>query len=93
MDEIFRKKISSLIDEALIPHGIKSPPLDRKILDYQNELDFLYGQKAGFIEGLIIGYYIAKHGHVPKDDELSEMTKLVESRIIEIKKSISDMEI
>ena len=41
--------------------------------------------------GLILGYYIAKYGKVPTEDELLEMRKMVELRKDEIKKSFADI--
>jgi len=41
--------------------------------------------------GIILGYYIAKYGKLPVDEDLTEMTKLVELRKEEIKKSFSDI--
>lgn len=92
LEETFREKIESLIDETLIPHGISTPELKKTIWDYHYDDDFRYGEKAGMIIGLILGYYIAKYGKVPPKDELSEMTKILESRKEEIKKSFSDFQ-
>ncbi len=93
LDNTFREKITSLIDETLIPHGISSPEFEKKIWDYHYDDDFKYGQKAGLVMGLILGYYIAKYGKVPTEDELLEMVKMVELRKDEIKKSFADIHI
>ncbi len=60
LNNTFRGKITSLIDETLIPHGISNPEFSKKIWDYHYDDDFKYGQKAGLAMGLILGYYIAK---------------------------------
>ncbi len=91
LENTFHEKITSLIDETLIPHGISSPEFDKKIWDYHYDDDFKYGQKAGLVMGLILGYYIAKYGKVPTEDELLEMRKMVELRKEEIKKSFADI--
>ena len=91
LDNTFHEKITSLIDETLIPHGISSPEFDKKIWDYHYDDDFKYGHKAGVVMGIILGYYIAKFGKLPVEEDLTEMTKLVELRKEEIKKSFSDI--
>ena len=92
LEEEFRKKMDSLIDEALIPHGIRCAHLDKHIWNYHYALDFLSGQKAGFVHGLIVGYYISKYGKTPTAEELDEMTAMIEARANEIKQTVSDLE-
>ena len=41
--------------------------------------------------GITLGYYIAKYGKLPVDEDLTEMTGMVESRRDEIKKSFADI--
>ncbi len=91
LDKEFQRKISSLIDECLIPHGIQTHELDKEFWNYRSDDDFKYGHKAGEILGISLGYYIAKYGKVPTDEDLTEITKIVESRKDEIKKSFSDI--
>jgi len=91
LDKEFHTKITSLIDECLIPHGIQTHELDKDFWKYLRDDDFKYGHKAGVVLGITLGYYIAKYGELPSDEDLTEMTKMVESRKDEIKKSFSDI--
>ncbi len=91
IDKEFRVKITSLIDECLIPHGIQTHECEKEFWNYRSDDDFKYGHKAGVVLGVALGYYIAKCGKVPTDEDLTEITKIVESRKEEIKKSFSDI--
>lgn len=91
LDKEFQRKITSLIDECLIPHGIQTHECERKFWNYNSNDDFKYGHKVGVILGITLGYYIAKYGKHPSDEDLTEMTEMVESRKEEIKKSFSDI--
>jgi len=91
LDKEFHVKITSLIDECLIPHGIQTPELNKEFWNYRSDDDFKFGHKAGVILGIILGYYIAKFGKVPSGEDLMEMTEMVESRRDEIKKSFADI--
>ncbi len=91
LDKKFHEKITSLIDECLIPHGIQTHDCGKEFWNYRSDDDFKYGHKAGERLGISLGYYIAKYGKVPTDEDLTEMTKIVESRKDEIKKSFSDI--
>lgn len=91
LENAFREKITSLIDEILKPGGITNPNLNKKVWDYFTDSDFKYGQKVGFIIGTIFGNYVAKYGKVPPEDELLEMITIVESYKDEIKKSFLDI--
>ncbi len=91
LDKELHVKITSLIDECLIPHGIQTPELNKEFWNYRSDDDFKFGHKAGVILGIILGYYIAKYGKVPSGEDLSEMTEMVESRRDEIKKSFADI--
>jgi len=91
LDKQFHVKITSLIDECLIPHGIQTLELNKEFWNYRSDDDFKFGHKAGIILGIILGYYIAKYGKVPSGEDLTEMTELVESRRDEIKKSFADI--
>ncbi len=92
LEEEFRKKMDSLIDEALIPHGIMCAHLDKDVWNYRYALDFLSGQKAGFVGGLVVGYYISLYGKSPTKEEMDEMTTMIEARADEIKRTVSDLE-
>jgi len=83
--------LKSLIDECLVPHGIKTYECDKKFWDYVSDDDFNYGHKAGEVMGITLGYYIAKYGKLPSDEDLTEMTKMVESRKEDIQKSFADI--
>ncbi|MCH8975132.1 MAG: hypothetical protein IH791_00990 [Thaumarchaeota archaeon] len=91
LDKEFQVKITSLIDECLIPHGIQTHECNKEFWNYRSDDDFKFGHKAGVILGIILGYYIAKYGKVPSGEDLSEMTEMVESRRDEIKKSFADI--
>ena len=91
LDKEFHVKITSLIDECLIPHGIQTHECNKEFWNYRSDDDFRFGHKAGVILGIILGYYIAKYGKVPSGEDLSEMTEMVESRRDEIKKSFADI--
>jgi len=90
LDEMYQKKISSLINNTLGSGEIASPELDHKIWGYENEDEFKHGHKAGFLFGLIIGDYMSTYSKYPPKDELLEIKKIVESRISEIKSSVLD---
>ncbi len=91
LDEMYQKKISSLIDKTLKSNEIVCPELDNKIWGYEHNDDFKHGHKAGFLFGLIIGDYMSTYSKFPPKDELFEIKKLVESRINEIKSSVLDL--
>jgi len=91
LDKEFHVKITSLIDECLIPHGIQTHECNKEFWNYRSDDDFRFGHKAGVILGIILGYYIAKYGKVPSGEDLTEMTEMVELRRDEIKKSFADI--
>ncbi len=91
LEKEFQDKIKSLIDECLIPHGIQTHECDKEHWKFNSEDDFKYGHKAGVVMGITLGYYIAKYGKLPTDEDLTEMTEMVEARRDEIKKSFSDI--
>jgi len=91
IDKEFRVKITSLIDECLIPHGIQTHDCGKEFWNYRSDDDFKYGHKAGVVMGVALGYYIAKFGKVPAEEDLTEITEMVEARKEEIKKSFSDI--
>jgi len=91
IDKEFRVKITSLIDECLIPHGIQTHDCGKEFWNYHHDDDFKYGHKAGVVLGVALGYYIAKFGKVPTEEDLTEITEMVETRKEEIKKSFSDI--
>jgi len=91
LDKEFQTKIMSLIDECLIPHGIKTHECEKDFWGFHSDDDFKYGHKAGVVMGITLGYYIAKYGKLPPAEDLKELTKMVESRKEDIKKSFSDL--
>jgi len=91
LDEEFKTKIGSLMDECLIPHGIQTHECEKEHWKFNSEDDFKYGHKAGVVMGIVLGYYIAKYGKLPADKDLTEMTEMVESRKDDIKKSFADI--
>ncbi len=91
LDKEFQVKIKSLIDECLIPHGIQTHECKKEFWNYSSEDDFKYGHKVGVVLGITLGYYIAKYGKVPSEEDLTEITEMVEARRDEIKKSFADI--
>jgi hypothetical protein len=91
LEKEFQEKIKSLIDECLEPHGIQTLDCEKEFWNYRSDDDFKYGHKAGVVIGIIIGYYIAKYGKRPGDEDMIEMNKMVELRKEDIKKSYSDI--
>jgi len=91
LDNEFKTKIGSLIDECLIPHGIQTHECEKEHWKFQSEDDFKYGHKAGLVMGITLGYYIAKYGKLPDNEDLTEMTHMVELRKDDIKKSFADI--
>jgi len=91
LEKEFKTKISSLIDECLIPHGIQAHECGQEHWKFRNEDDFKYGHKAGLLMGIALGYYIAKYGKLPDNEDLTEMTHMVELRKEDIKKSFADI--
>jgi len=91
LEKEFQVKINSLMDEFLTPHRIQTYECDKQLWNYRYDDDFKYGQKAGEIIGMILGYYIAKYNKCPSDEDMVEMNKMIESRKDDIKKSFSDI--
>ncbi len=90
IEEKFHEKITSLIHKTLKSNEISSPELKQKVWEYQNDDDFKYGHKAGFLIGLIIGDYMMTYERFPSSDELIEIRKIMESHLDEIKNSVLD---
>jgi len=90
LEEKFHDKITSLIHKTLKSNEISSPELKQKVWGYQNDDDFKYGHKAGFLIDLIIGDYMVTYERFPSSDELIEIRKILESHLDEIKASVLD---
>jgi len=90
LEEKFHDKITSLIHKTLKSNQISSPELKQKVWGYDNDDDFKYGHKAGFLIGLIIGGYMETYERFPSLDELIEIRKILESHLDEIKDSVLD---
>ncbi len=90
LDEMYQKKILSLINKTMKTDEISSPELDQKICGYENEDEFKHGHRAGFLFGLIIGDYMSTYNKFPPKDDLFEIKKILESRIDDIKSSVLD---
>jgi len=54
LDKEFQEKITSLIDECLIPHGIQTHECKKEFWNFRAEDDFKYGHKAGVIMGIAL---------------------------------------
>ncbi len=91
LEEKFHDKITSLIHKTLKSNEISSPELKQKVWEYQDDDDFKYGHKAGFLIGLIIGSYMDTYERFPSSDELIEIRKIIESHLDEIKGSTLDI--
>ncbi len=90
LDEMYQKKILSLINKTMKTDEISSPELDHQIWGYENEDEFKHGHRAGFLFGLIIGDYMSTYSKFPPKDELFEIKEILESHISEIKSSVLD---
>jgi len=66
-----------------------SPTLHKSIWKYEHDFDFVYGQKSGMILGMIFGYYLAKYGIEPPEEELLEIVEKIQINIENIKNSIN----
>ncbi len=85
-----REEIKVMIDEILKPHRISSPVLNKMIWKYEHDFDFRYGQKSGFITGMVSGYLIGKHEvTIIPEDEVREIAEMIQLRIDEIRNSVS----
>jgi len=91
LEEKFHDKITSLIHKTLKSNEISCPELEHKVWGYQDDDDFKYGHKAGFLLGLIIGDYMHTYERFPSSDELIEIRKIIESHLDEIKESTLDI--
>ena len=91
LEKEFKDKIKSLIDDCLVPHGIQTHECNKKFWNYISDDDFNYGHKVGEVMGIILGYYIAKYGKIPTDEDLMEMTEMIELHKEDIKKSFADI--
>ncbi len=91
LDEMYQKKILSLINKTLKSNEITCPELDNKFWGCEHDDDFKYGHKAGFLFGLIIGDYMSTYSKFPPKDDLLEIKKIVESCLNEIKSSVLDI--
>jgi len=85
-----REEIKVLIDDMLKPHGLSSPVLNKMIWKYEHDFDFRYGQKSGFITGMVFGYLIGKHeSSIIPEDEVSEISEMIQLRMDKIRNSVS----
>ena len=69
---------------------ISTPELDSKFWGIENDDEFKYGHRVGFLFGLIIGDYMSTYGKFPPKEELFEIKNILESNINEIKSSVLD---
>lgn len=83
----FRTRMKTYIDECLKKRGMSSPVLNQMIWGYEHRIDFTYGQRIGFILGIIFGDYIARYDRKIPQDDLLEIVEAVQMRIEDIKKS------
>ena len=88
LDIEFKNKITVFIDEVLKPRGKSTSYLHKTIWEYEHAFDFIYGQKTGFILGLISGYYLATYGKEPSEIEMAEISEIIQLRRDEIRNSV-----
>lgn len=79
--------LNDVIKQVTSNHENSSPVLHKSIWKYEHDFDFVYGQKSGMIMGMIFGYYLAKYGIEPPEDELLEIIEKIQTSIESIKNS------
>jgi len=58
---------------------------------YTYERDFVYGQRTGKFIGMLHGWWMAKYGNNPTDEEFTEIVDMIQEHIDEIKRSVSGL--
>ncbi len=90
LEETYQKKILSLIHKTMNTSEISTPELDDKSWNIENNDDFKYGHRIGFLFGIVIGDYMKTYDKFPPEEDLFEIRDMLKSKIDEIKSSILD---
>jgi len=90
LEETYQKKILSLIHKTMNTSEISTPELDDKSWNIENNDDFKYGHRIGFLFGIVIGDYMKTYDKFPSEEDLFEIRDMLKSKIDEIKSSILD---
>ena len=90
LEETYQKKILSLIHKTMNTSEISTPELDDKSWNIENNDDFKYGHRIGFLFGIVIGDYMKTYDKFPAEEDLFEISDMLKSKIDEIKSSILD---
>jgi len=90
LEETYQKKILSLIHKTMNTSEISTPELDEKSWNIENNDDFKYGHRIGFLFGIVIGDYMATYDKFPPEEDLFEIRDILKSKIDEIKSSVLD---
>jgi len=90
LEETYQKKILSLIHKTMNTSEISTPELDDKSWNIENNDDFKYGHRIGFLFGIVIGDYMKTYDKFPPEEDLFEIRDIVKSKIEEIKSSVLD---
>ena len=81
LEQEFKEKITMYVEECLKPHGVDNRFLHKAVWEFEHRYDFTYGQKTGFILGLISGSYLEKYGTNPSEIEMEEIADIVSTKI------------
>jgi len=90
LEETYQKKILSLIHKTMNTSEISTPELDDKTWNIENNDDFKYGHRIGFLFGIVIGDYMKTYDKFPPEEDLFEIRDMLRSKIDEIKSSVLD---
>ena len=90
LEETYQKKILSLIHKTMNTSEISTPELDDKSWNIENNDDFKYGHRIGFLFGIVIGDYMKTYDKFPPEEDLFEIRDMLRSKIDEIKSSVLD---
>jgi len=90
LEETYQKKILSLIHKTMNTSEISTPELDDKSWNIENNDDFKYGHRIGFLFGIVIGDYMKTYDKFPPEEDLFEIRDILKSKIEEIKSSVLD---
>jgi len=90
LEETYQKKILSLIHKTMNTSEISTPELDDKSWNIENNDDFKYGHRIGFLFGIVIGDYMKTYDKFPPEEDLFEIRDILKSKIDEIKSSVLD---
>ena len=90
LEETYQKKILSLIHKTMNTSEISTPELDDKSWNIENNDDFKYGHRIGFLFGIVIGDYMKTYDKFLPEEDLCEIRDMLKSKIDEIKSSVLD---